>query len=55
MSTENRDNLIRILGNLIEDSKQTVHMYWNGTANEFHKTMESLQKTLTELDRTHIE
>jgi len=55
MSTENRDNLIRILGNLINDSKQTVSTYWHGSSNDLDKAIRSLRETLTELDRTHIE
>jgi predicted translin family RNA/ssDNA-binding protein len=55
VSTENRDNLIRILGNLIEDSKQTVEAYWNSSSNDFYKAIKSLKDTLNELDRTYVE
>ena len=55
MNTENRDNLIRILGNLIADSKQTVDLYWNGPSKDFHKAIEALRETVQELERTYVE
>ena len=55
MNTENRDNLIRILSNLIKDSKQTVEAYWGSSSNDFYKAIKSLKDTLNELDMTYVE
>jgi 1,4-alpha-glucan branching enzyme len=55
MDLENRDNLIRILGNVLEDSGYAVKQYFTGTMFGYDKAMKQLRDTLNELERTYVE
>jgi predicted translin family RNA/ssDNA-binding protein len=52
LDTENRDNLIRILSNVLEDSRQAVKQYFTGTMYECDIAIKQLRDTLKELERT---
>ena len=57
LNTENRDNLIRVLGNVLHDAEDTVAEYWSieSVDGAFYQAIRNLKNSLEELKRTHIE